>query len=422
MKLNLCKWQIERLKQTGLTLSDSISIKGVYQKKRQLKLLRQSYLFTNCSSLKEKKPWIINLESFQNESFNVVMEWVPLFKPELDGVFVIRSTKGGLLKVNGTFVTEAIVERGDLIEFGLNSIQALVPLKDRKEFSLEPTLFHEAAKSSLPVLIEGETGTGKTRLARQIHEKSKQAGRFIHLNLSSFSPNLLESELFGHLKGSFTGAVNDKQGAFGTAKDGTLFLDEIDSLSKELQVKLLLFLDSGHYRPVGSNLDKKLQTRIIFASGSFLDELVKTKRMRSDFYFRLKSGFRFQLPALRDQKELIEVFINKYLEEKNLMIDKQLLEFYKNQVWPGNYRELKAHLNLKSDLSKGRKLFFGDVDQSLMSQWVCENKQHPILPLGKIKSDYMRFVHEQVKGDIKLGAELLQISPATLRMAIRKGA
>src|SRR5690606_12983163 len=118
-------------------------------------------------------------------------------------------------------------------------------------------------QSNLPILIEGETGTGKTTLAKSIHQMSERSGEFVHVNLSAFSENLMESELFGHLKGAFTGAYNDKKGAIERANNGTLFLDEIDSTSIAVQTKLLLFLDNYKLSPVGSGVMKKINCRIL---------------------------------------------------------------------------------------------------------------------------------------------------------------
>ncbi len=191
-------------------------------------------------------------------------------------------------RLNGQWVSKATLRRGDVIDFALNRF-----VFDRQEQSKEIQtipISMQLIKSNLPILIEGETGTGKTTLAKRIHEQSQQNGRFVHLNLASFSTSLIESELFGHIKGAFTGAVRDKSGAFVEANQGTLFLDEIDSLPLSLQTKLLLFLDDGFVRPVGSTHSRKVKTRIIAASGSSLKNKVQTGFMRADFYHRLASG------------------------------------------------------------------------------------------------------------------------------------
>jgi hypothetical protein len=158
--------------------------------------------------------------------------------------YCFKSLTHNPFKINGNYSLESFVERGDCIEIGFNKIFFEKDTKSNVEANELLNLNESSLQSSIPILIEGETGTGKTRLAKQIHEKSGRAGNFIHLNLSSFSTSLLESELFGHIKGAFTGALFSKKGALLEAHKGTLFLDEIDSLSLDLQTKLLLFLDN----------------------------------------------------------------------------------------------------------------------------------------------------------------------------------
>lgn len=131
----------------------------------------------------------------------------------------------------------------------------------------------------MPIFLSGETGTGKSTLAREIHDISSRSKEpFVQINIASFSQNLVESELFGHAKGAFTGALFEKRGIFLEANKGTLFLDEIDSLSFELQTKLLLFLDDLKIRAVGSNHDKKVDVRLIVASGENLEDLIQKRR------------------------------------------------------------------------------------------------------------------------------------------------
>ena len=154
--------------------------------------------------------------------------------------------------------------------------------------------------SDLKILISGETGTGKSHLARKVHEKSGRLGEFVAINLSSFNPQLIESELFGHKKGSFTGAIHDKTGAFSMAKNGTLFLDEIDSLPLDLQTKLLTFIDNKKFRRVGDTKEESINTRLIFASGRPLEQLVEQGSFRKDLFFRLKSGHSVEMASLRN--------------------------------------------------------------------------------------------------------------------------
>lgn len=420
MNITLTTWQLDKLKNTALKLGDSIELFTVNQSKKRLKLLRQSYLITT-EPQEIKKPWIIEVEPFKNEKFALLIEWKPLiYQRIIDGIYTIKSLDGQPIKLNGSYVTEGLLERGDKINFGLNQIETFSAKKSELVSEQLPEYFDSCIKSNLPVLIEGETGTGKTSLAKKIHDKSGRSGRFVHLNLSSFSANLLESELFGHIKGAFTGAHSSKEGAFSTARNGTLFLDEIDSLSKELQVKLLLFLDSSVYRPVGSTLDQYVKTRIIFASGTPLEQLKSNELMRQDFFYRLRSGFKFSLPSLNSNPDLIKSFIEDYSLKHGVTIDPKLTDFYLRVQWAGNYREIKAHLDLKRDISNCNRLTLDKIDHSLLRIPRKLQNAERIYPLAKIKEDYILLVNQKVEGDVKLGAKLLDISPATFRTIVKK--
>lgn len=415
-------WKLKKILQNSVKIEDFLTLRGVYRKKRSYQLKRQSYLFTSEYS-QNQNPWEFYLEPLKKENTKVQIFWVPTkFGGKESGYFYIKSLNGEPFLINKSYANEAILQYGDIIE--LNYYELCFYKKetfegDDSEFNEYDSKYLKAClKSELPVLIEGETGTGKSRFAHKIHENSKSEGRFVHLNLSSFSPGLLESELFGHKKGSFTGAVNDKHGAFYSANRGTLFLDEIDSLTPELQVKLLIFLDNNKFRPVGSNLDQVVDTRVIFASGSPLKELVAKKRMRDDFFYRLNTGFKFELKKLREDTNLIEDFLDHFSIEKGVYIDPSLKDFYKGRMWPGNYRQLKSHLNLKCELAPGKRLEFDEVDNGLLALPERYQSHHDVIPLNTVKKDYMNWVLKRVGGNIQLGAELLEVSPITLKKVV----
>jgi len=225
------------------------------------------------------------------------------------------------VKLNGQWTCRSPLRNGDVLDFGLIRF-CFGRIEADHEIS---GVSDRVVKSSLPILIEGETGTGKTTLAKEIHDRSEVVGKFVHLNLSAFSPALIESELFGHMKGAFTGAQRDKTGALISAHGGTLFLDEIDSLSKELQTKLLLFLDNGIVRPVGGNVERKVETRLIFASGTNLSSRVKMQDVRADFYHRLCSGIKVNLPSLREDKDKIAEVINSFAQKYQRAICRSLV-------------------------------------------------------------------------------------------------
>ncbi len=203
-----------------------------------------------------------------------------------------------------------------------------------------------SAKSN--VLLLGETGTGKELIARAIHYNSPRAERpFIPINCSAIPENLLESELFGHVRGAFTGAVTSKKGLFEEANGGTVFLDEIGDLSPSLQAKLLRVLEDQEIRPIGSNHATKVDIRFISATNKDLAMLVKEGRFREDLYYRI-NVITIQLPPLRERGNDVELlarfFVQKYSKEhgKNVSkIDNEALKLLKAYHWPGNIRELQ---------------------------------------------------------------------------------
>jgi two-component system NtrC family response regulator len=198
------------------------------------------------------------------------------------------------------------------------------------------------------VLLLGESGTGKELFARAIHTHSQRAARhFVGLDCSTLSPSVLESELFGHVKGAFTGAVKDKAGIFEVANDGTLFLDEIANLTLEVQGKLLRVMDTHEYKPVGASRFKKTNVRIIAATNRDLKAMVEADKFREDLFYRL-NVFPIFIPPLRERKEdiprLAYHFLRVFCRETGKKIEgfsDDALETLVNQQWPGNVRQLK---------------------------------------------------------------------------------
>lgn len=204
------------------------------------------------------------------------------------------------------------------------------------------------APTDLSVIIEGESGTGKEYVARTIHNQSKRSGKsFVAVDCGALSKDLAASELFGHIKGAFTGAVSDKTGQFVAANGGTLFLDEVGNLSYEVQIKLLRAIQERIIQPLGSNKEIKVDVRIITATNDDLKAGVKRGEFREDLYHRLNE-FKLKVPSLRERSEDLMEFVsffrnkaNAELKRKTTGFSAEVLETFKAYDWPGNLREMK---------------------------------------------------------------------------------
>lgn len=210
------------------------------------------------------------------------------------------------------------------------------------------SMIEKAAQVDVPVLIEGETGTGKELAAREIHESSaRRANPFVAVNTGVLSRELIISELFGHQKGAFTGATENKQGCFEEARGGTLFLDEIATMDERVQIAFLRVLEEGVFRPLGAPTDKQANVRIIAATNMNLRQAVANSAFREDLLQRL-TVFRIVLPPLRERAGDLPVlarhFLDSYRDEFELQVtgfDDEAMELLQCYAWPGNIRELK---------------------------------------------------------------------------------
>jgi transcriptional regulator with GAF, ATPase, and Fis domain len=209
----------------------------------------------------------------------------------------------------------------------------------------------KSSLTRLSIYLSGETGTGKEVLARLVHAWSDRAGRsFVPINCGALPVSLAESELFGHVKGSFTGAVRDRPGALLQAHGGTLFLDEVGDLPPELQVKLLRFLEDGEIRPVGSERVVHADVRIVCATHKPLKSLVQEGKFRQDLYFRLAS-IPIRIPPLRDRSEDIRLLAKRFASDQGKSLSAEALTRLQVHPWPGNVRELRHAVERASGLS-----------------------------------------------------------------------
>jgi transcriptional regulator of acetoin/glycerol metabolism len=416
----------EQLHSAGVRLGDSCSIFPITGNKKAFTLNRK------C----------IDLISSQYRPANLSMSYIELpnthfehfhYRLELDdkqnqeGRFVLKTLKGHPFWLNGLATKEAYVEREDRLFLDDNRLN-FTPY-DLKELTLNhfdhPILQQQnLIESDLKILIQGETGSGKTHLASKIHAKSKRHGPFVAVNLSSFNPQLIESELFGHKKGSFTGAVVDKIGAFALAEGGTLFLDEIDSLPLDIQTKLLTFIDNKKFRKVGETRETEIRTRLIFASGRPLEVLVQQGIFRKDFFFRLKSGHTLELPSLRNNVLKIREACQYFSLTYQVSFSIRLLEFYETLAWPGNLRQLLGHLEKKKILSKSKKIDFDHLDEELLlqsSDLMSFDEKADLIPMEDFKINYVKKAYSVCDGNLALTARRLQVSQKTLRSLLNKG-
>ena len=228
-------------------------------------------------------------------------------------------------------------------KYGLSSI-----IGESEPIYLMLDMIRRVAPTEARVLIIGESGAGKELVARAIHYNSARAERpLVAVNCGAVPEELLESELFGHVKGSFTGAIRDREGRFRAAEGGTLFLDEIGDMSPSLQIKLLRVIQEMEYEPVGSSKTMSADVRIITATNQNLPELIKEKRFRQDLYFRL-NVVPIEVPPLRERREDISLLVEHFLKQQRRSypelkgIDAPALKRLTNYDWPGNVRELEG--------------------------------------------------------------------------------
>ncbi|MFV9511308.1 sigma-54-dependent transcriptional regulator [Tepidibacillus sp. LV47] len=282
------------------------------------------------------------------------------------------------------------------------------------------------AKSHVPVLIEGESGTGKELIARAIHAWSDRANQpFIAINSGALMENLLESELFGHAKGAFTGAISEKKGLVEMAHKGTLFLDEIGEMPLPLQVKLLRFLESGEFRRVGDNQLRKVDVRLVAATNRNLEKEIEMGKFREDLYFRL-NVMKLIVPPLRERKSdiplLAQYFLKKsqtYYGEKKL--SKEALQALSQYHFPGNVRELSHLIERGVLLSMGKIIQAYDIfPQGINSNLNEEEKNEEkgeLISLEELERQHIERVLKECDWNKTKASQILGIS---LRNLYRK--
>ncbi|MEM8961480.1 MAG: sigma 54-interacting transcriptional regulator [Acidobacteriota bacterium] len=289
----------------------------------------------------------------------------------------------------------------------------------------------QVAPTAAPVLILGETGTGKELFARAVHDQSPRRERsLVKVNCAALPATLIESELFGHVKGAFTGATQNKAGRFELADGGTLFLDEIGEMDLDLQAKLLRVLQEGEFEPVGASATKKVDVRIVAATNRDFATSMAEGRFRSDLYYRL-SVFPIELPPLRERSEDIPLLVALFVERGNKSLGRQVsqipqpvMDALTGHDWPGNVRELQNIVDRALILSSGATL---ELDPSSFrppssEEPIAEPRSPRLCPLREVEREHVLGVLEAVGWKINgkgHAADILGLHPSTLRHRLK---
>lgn len=280
------------------------------------------------------------------------------------------------------------------------------------------------AATDVPLLVSGETGTGKGLCARMVHAESPRAtGPFVSINCGALPENLLESELFGHEKGAFTGATQSRKGLFVEADRGTLFLDEIGELSLQLQVKLLHALEEGYVRPVGANRPVPVNVRIIAATHRNLRQYVAQGKFREDLFYRL-DVISVEIPALRDRRDDIPLLVEQFLSEQIHRHDRSPVRRVSTDAmailvrydWPGNVRELQHVIERVIVLGRNVEVSALDLPATIAAPKHEQTLafEGPILPVKVLHRQYAHWAMAQLAGQRRATADRLGIDVRTL--------
>jgi transcriptional regulator with PAS, ATPase and Fis domain len=286
------------------------------------------------------------------------------------------------------------------------------------------------------VLIQGESGTGKELVARAIHSRSNRAGRpFVAINCGGLPETLLESELFGHTKGAFTGAVAIKKGLFDTASGGTLFLDEIGETSPAMQVKLLRALQERRIRPLGSEEEHAVDARVLAATNQDLQEMIHEKRFREDLYYRV-NVISIQMPPLRERREdiplLVRYFVEKYArlwKKSPPSVTQEALRALEKYPWPGNVRELENVIERAMALAEGVRIENRDLPDEVRGFHALKGLNSVEIPetgfaldavMEGIKAAYVQRAMEMDGGVMAKAARRLGITFRSMRYLVKK--
>ncbi|MDA0205370.1 MAG: sigma-54 dependent transcriptional regulator [Acidobacteria bacterium] len=341
---------------------------------------------------------------------------------------VVKATSGGAFEYlakpfDMTKLLGAVRKAAESLEtkVGKNAPEVQIPETEMIGFTTEMVEVYKtisrAAPSDAPVLIQGESGTGKEVVARLIHQNSKRAdGPFVAVDCGSIAPTLMESELFGSVRGAFTGAERDRAGLFESADGGTVFLDEIGEVDSSFQLKLLRFLQEKEVRPLGAAKARKLDVRVVAATNRALQPMVDSGEFRQDLWFRL-NVVPIRLPALRERRDDIVHLSGHFLKLFNARYSRKMqlapsgLRVLQENDWPGNVRQLQHVLERLVILSSADTLDAAAVGEALS---VSEPKERPVQSLADAEEEQIRKVLAATGGNKTRAAQILSIERKTL--------
>ncbi len=402
------------------------------------------------------------LKIIQQQDFDVVL--TDLVMPDIDGMEILKTAKSidpdaQVIMITGHGSIDKAVEamRAGAVNFIEKPVRSIAELREKVRKAIEEQTIrrqnvilqkqldekygfnniignskqmHEifnqlklVAPTKANVLICGETGTGKELIAHAIHNNSPRKDKpFIPINCAALSKNLLESELFGHEKGAFTGADRQRKGAFELANNGTLFLDEVSEMDYEIQAKFLRVLEDSTFMRIGGQTFTKVDVRIISATNTNLSELVQAGKFREDLYYRLKV-VTINIPPLRERREDIPLLVNAFIREfskennKNVtQIERDALDKLIGYDWPGNVRELRNCIESMIVMSTSDRITLADLPPNIRGVVPSSDRIdiQPGMSMDEIEKEAIKKALDSANGNKTKAAEMLNISIRTL--------